>query len=140
MDRKIFFLALFYIISIHLKWVDFWDNRRQGRWPSVHFSSPLFSKLELSRVGLIVAQSLSDSLPLQGLQHIRLLCPPLSPGDCSNSCPLSWWCHLILSCPLLLGASIFSGIRIFANKSPFRIRWPKYWSFSFSISPSNEYS
>ena len=48
--------------------------------------------------------------------------------------------HLILCCPLLLLPSIFPSIRIFSNKSVFRIRWPKYWSFSFSISPSNEYS
>ena len=48
--------------------------------------------------------------------------------------------HLILSHPLLLLPSIFSSIRIFSNESVLRIRWPKYWSFSFSISPSNEYS
>ena len=47
--------------------------------------------------------------------------------------------HLILCCPLLLAPSIFPSIRVFPNES-FRIRWPKYWSFSFSISPSNEYS
>ena len=48
--------------------------------------------------------------------------------------------HLILSCPLFLLPSIFSGIRIFSNEAVLRIRLPKYWSFSFSISPSNEYS
>ena len=48
--------------------------------------------------------------------------------------------HLILCCPLLLLPSIFPSIRVFSNQSVFRIRWPKYWSFSFSISPSNEYS
>ena len=47
--------------------------------------------------------------------------------------------HLILLCPLLL-SSIFPSIRVFSNKSALHIRWPKYWSFSFSISPSNEYS
>ena len=47
--------------------------------------------------------------------------------------------HLILYCPLLL-PSIFPSIRIFSNESVLHIRWPKYWSFSFSISPSNEYS
>jgi len=48
--------------------------------------------------------------------------------------------HLILCHPLLLPPSIFPSIRIFSNESVLRIRWPKYWSFSFSISPSSEYS
>ena len=48
--------------------------------------------------------------------------------------------HLILCHPLLLLPSIFPSIRVFSNESALRIRWPKYWSFSFSISPSNEYS
>jgi len=48
--------------------------------------------------------------------------------------------HLILCCPLLLLPSIFPSIKVFSNESVFHIRWPKYWSFSFSISPSNEYS
>ena len=48
--------------------------------------------------------------------------------------------HLILCCPLLLLTSIFPSIRVFSNESALCIRWPKYWSFSFSISPSNERS
>ena len=48
--------------------------------------------------------------------------------------------HLILCCSLLLPPSIFPSIRVFSNESVLRIRWPKYWNFSFSISPSNEYS
>ena len=48
--------------------------------------------------------------------------------------------HLIFSCPLLLPPSIFPSIRVFSNESVHQIRWPKYWSFSFSMSPSNEYS
>ena len=48
--------------------------------------------------------------------------------------------HLILCSPLLLLSSIFPSIRVFSNESALRIRWPEYWSFSFSISPSNEYS
>jgi len=48
--------------------------------------------------------------------------------------------HLILCCPLLPPSSIFPSIRVFSNESVLRIRWPKYWSFSFSVSPSNEYS
>ena len=48
--------------------------------------------------------------------------------------------HLILCCPLLLLPSVFPSIRVFSNESVLHIRWPKYWSFSFGISPSNEYS
>ena len=48
--------------------------------------------------------------------------------------------HLILCCPLLLLPPIFPSVRVFSKESLLRIRWPKYWSFSFSISPSNEYS
>ena len=72
-----------------------------------------------------------------------LPCPSPSPGACSNSSPLSQWCHSTISssvCPLLLLPSIFPSIRVFSNESALRIRWPKYWSFSFSLSPSNEYS
>ena len=47
--------------------------------------------------------------------------------------------HLILCCPLLLLSSIFPSVRVFSNESVLRIRWPKYWSFSFNISPSNEH-
>ena len=48
--------------------------------------------------------------------------------------------HLVLYCPLLLLPSVFPSIRVFSNESILHIRWPKYWGFSFSISPSNEYS
>ena len=82
------------------------------------------------------------SLQPHGLKHSRLLCPPLSPEVCSDSCPLSPWCYrTILYChPLLLLPSVFPSARVFSNELALWIRWPKYWSFSFSLSPSNEYS
>ena len=85
---------------------------------------------------------MSNSLWPHGLQHTRLPYPSPTPGACSNSCPSSWWCHpTISSCyPLLLLPSVLPSIRVFSNESVLHIRWPKYWSFSFSISPSNEYS
>ena len=85
---------------------------------------------------------MSDSLRPYGLQHARLPCPSTTPGACSNSCPLSRWCHPTISpChPLLLLPSILPSIRVFSNELVLWIRWPKYWSFSFSISPSSEYS
>ena len=83
----------------------------------------------------------SDSSRPHGLQHARPPCPSPTPGIFSNSCPLSQWHHpTISSCrPLLLLPSIFPSISVFSNDSVLCIRWPKYWSFSFSISPSNEY-
>ena len=85
---------------------------------------------------------LSDSLQPHGLQHNRLPCPSPTPRAYSNSCPSRQWCHpTISSCHLLLlPPSIFPSIRVFSKESPLHIRWPKYWSFSFSISPSNQYS
>ena len=75
-------------------------------------------------------------------QHTRPPCPSPTPGVYPNSCPLSrQWCHPTISssvipfssCPQSFPASVFS------NESALRIRWPKYWSFSFKISPSNEH-
>ena len=86
----------------------------------------------------------SNSLRSHGLQHARPPCPLPTPGACSNSCPLKGRCHPTTSSslcrPLLLLPSIFPNIRVFSNESALHIRWPKYWSFSFSISPSYEYS
>ena len=85
---------------------------------------------------------MSDSLRPHGLQHSRLPCP--SPTPWSSLKPMSIESvmppnHLILCCPLLLLPSIFPSIRDFPNESALHIRWPKYWSFSFNISPSNEH-
>ena len=83
----------------------------------------------------------SDFWQLHELQNTRLPCSSLSPGVCSNSCPLSQWCYPTIpsSSPLLL-PSIFPSIRVFSNESVLRMRWPRYWSFRFNVSPSNEYS
>ena len=83
-----------------------------------------------------------NSLWPHELQHARLSCPSPSAQVCLNSCPLSLvmpFNHLILCHPLLLLPSIFPRIRVFSNESVLCIRWPKYCSFSFSISPSSEY-
>ena len=80
-------------------------------------------------------------LPPHGLQHAIFPCLSPLPRVCSNSTELVMLSnHLILCCLLLLLSSIFLSIRVFSNESALRIRWPKYCSFSFSISPSNEYS
>ena len=86
--------------------------------------------------------AMSDSLWSHGLQHTRLLCPSPSPEACSNSCLLSQWCHptILFSVIPFSSCLLSSSIRVFSNESVLCIRWPKYWSFSFRISPSNEYS
>ena len=98
-------------------------------------SRPRFSSVQsLSRVRLyatpwtVVGQaslSITNSRSLLKLMSIASVMPSS---------------HLILCCPLLLPPSIFPSIRVFSNESVLLIRWPKYWSFSFSISPSNEHS
>ena len=91
---------------------------------------------------------------VQLLSLVRLLVTPLSAAhQTSLSFTISWSLlkcasiesvlpsnHLIFCCPLLLLPSIVPSIRVFSNESALHIKWPKYWSFSFSISPSNEYS
>ena len=82
----------------------------------------------------------SDSLRPHESQHTRPPCPSPTPSVYSNSCPSSQWCHpAIFCCPLLLLPWIPPTIRVFSNESTLCMRWPKYWSFSFSISPSNEH-
>ena len=85
----------------------------------------------------------SDSLQIHGLQHARPPCPSPTPRVYSNSCPSSRWCHPTISSSAVPFSSClqsFPASRVFSKESVLRIRWPKYWNFSFSISPSNEYS
>ena len=105
-------------------------NLRTDICPIYKFSSVQL----LSRVRLFVTPwtaarqaslSITNSWSLLNLMSIEVVMP-------SN--------HLILCCPLLLLPSIFPSIRVFSNESALHIRWPMYWSFSFNISPSNEYS
>ena len=81
---------------------------------------------------------MSSSLWPHGLQHARLPCASPTLGDYSNSCTLSQWCYPTISSSVVP----FSHLQSFPASGSFffRIRWPKYWSFSFSIRPFNEYS
>ena len=86
---------------------------------------------------------MSDSLRHHELQHTRPPCPSPTPRVYSNSCPLSRWCHPAISSSVIPFSSCpqsFPSSRVFSNESALCIRWPKYCSFSFNISPSNEYS
>ena len=119
--------------------------------PGLPQSLPLLSQPAPGAISLFQGSSqelfsrsvVSDSLRPHGLQHTRLPCPSPSLGVRSLKLmsfklvmPSN---HLILCCPLFLLPSIFPSIRVFSNESALCIKWPKYWSFSFSISPSNEY-
>ena len=94
-----------------------------------------FSSVQFSR------SVVSYSLRLHESQHARLPCPSPTPRVHPNSRPLSRWCHPVISssvipfscCPQSLPASVFS------SESALHMRWPKYWSFSFSIIPSKEH-
>ena len=83
---------------------------------------------------------MADSLWPYGLWHTRFLCPSQSSWVCSNSYSLSHWCHPNISSSVtpLSSCLHFSKHRVFSNESALHIMWPKYWSFS--ISPSNDYS
>ena len=84
---------------------------------------------------------MSDTLRPHGLQDARLPCPSPTPRAYSNSFIKSAMPsnHFILCLPLLLLPSICPSIRVFSKESALRIRWPKYWSFSFNSSPSHEH-
>ena len=84
----------------------------------------------------------SDSLRSHGLQHTRPPCPSLTPGACSNSGPLRQWCHPTFSSSVVPFSSCPQSFPASGSfpMSQLCIRWPKYWTFSFNISPSNEYS
>ena len=94
-----------------------------------------FSSVQFSR------SVVSNSLQPHESQHARSPCPSPTPEFYWNSCPSSWWCHPAISssvvpfssCPQSFPASESS------NESTLHMRWPKYWSFSFNISPSNEH-
>ena len=84
----------------------------------------------------------SNSMWPHALQHARLPCPSATPRACSNSCPSSQWCHAIISSSMMPFSSCFQSFPVSESflKSALHIRWTKNWSFSFSITPPNEYS
>ena len=106
------------LISFRMHWLDL----LAVQFRSVAQSCPtLCDPMDCSTPGLPVHHQLPESTQTMSIQSVM-------PSN-----------HLILCPPLLLPPSIFPSIRIFSNESVLHIRWPKYWSFSFNISPSNEY-
>ena len=85
-----------------------------------------------------VAQSCPTLRP-HGLQHARPPCPSPTPRACSSSCPSSQWCHSTISSSVIPFSSFLQSFPA-SKESLLHITWPKYWSFSFSIIPSSQYS
>ena len=104
-----------------------WKTANNSKVHSVQFSCSVVSQLFVtpSTAARQASLSIANSWTLLKFMSIESVMPSK---------------HLILCHPLLLPLSILPSIRVFSNESVLRIRWPKYWSFSFSISPSNEYS
>ena len=115
-----------------MKWRKEWADcfPMLGPHLSLQFNSVQFS-----------SSVVSDSLWPHGLQHARPPCLSPTPGVYSNSSPLSWWCHPTISSSVV---HFSSHLQSFPASEYLQMSqlfgWPKYWSFSFNISPSNEYS
>ena len=119
----------------------------------VHVCKPVCARYKEDENGSLVPQLLFAAVVVQSLRHV---CPPATLWTAARQASRSFTVpqgllkpmstelvipsnHLILCHLLLLLPSVFPSIRVFSNESALRIRWPKYWSFSFNISPSNEH-
>ena len=142
-------------ISCNIKWLHLGKVGKGGGKPRVRFlrwnrefhwgeSTLLWSNLPITPWVIFLPiqfsrSVVSHSLPPHGLQHARPPCPSPTFGVYSNSCPLSWWCHPTISSSVIPFSSCpqsFPTSR--GNEAALCMRWSKYWSFSFSISSSNE--
>ena len=110
-------------------WQHLLDHQKSKRVPENHLSSVQFSH-----------SVVSNSLWPHGLQHSRPPCPTPTPRVYSNSCPLSQWCHPTISFSVVPFSSHLQSFPASVSFQMSHIRWPKYWSFRFNISPSNEHS
>ena len=130
-------------LHVGVQWKQCWIRKH---FKSYYFqwtrNSLSFSYFKKSSSVQFSCSVVSDSLRPQESQHTRPPCPSpksrssLRLTSIESVMPSS---HLILCHPLLLLPSIFPSIRVFSNESALRIRWPRYWSFSFNIRPSNEH-
>ena len=128
-------------------------NTVKHDWAEIHwFPSKKYSKS--NEQAKVLSFSSVQFSSVQSLSRVQLFTTPWTPVHQASLCITNSWSspklmsielvmpsnHLILCFPLLLLPSIFPSIRIFSNELALRIRWPKYWSFSFKVSPSNEHS
>ena len=125
------------VLSLFHKSLTYWflndfEIQSIAFWVNIY----IFSSVQFS------CSVVSNSLRPHESQHTRPACPSTSPGVHSDSRPSSPWCHPAISSsvvPFLLLPPISPSIRVYSNESTFRMRWPKYWSFSFSIISSKEH-
>ena len=119
-----------------------WDSNRINNLVTDHVLLWFSIEWILNQSVQFSCSVVSNYLWPHELQHARSPCPSPTPGVYSNSHPSSWWCHPAIPSsviPSLLLTPIPPTIRVFPKESTLRMRWPKYWSFPFSISPSNEH-
>ena len=124
-------------------------------WNNPFFFPSICKSLLYSSLGFFSACPIYESFSsVQSLSHVQLFATPWTAARQDSVSITNYWSslklmsiklvmpskHLILCCPLLLLPPIPPSIRVFSNESTLRMRWPKYWSFSFSISHSNEHS
>ena len=107
-------------------------------WSSAFHIPKVFCTPSISSSVLFSWSIMSHYLQPHGLQHARFPCASPAHRACPNSCPLSLWYHPTISSSVIPFSSCLQSFP--ASRSFLMIRWPKYWSFSFSICPSNEYS
>ena len=124
-----------------------WRSPGEGNGNPLQYSAWKISwSEEPSRLQSMGSQSwtrLSDFMSNSlWLQHARFPCPSPSPGVCSNVCLLSQWCHPTISSSVIPFSSCLHSLQyqVYSSESAVHIRWLMYWSFSFSVLPSNEYS
>ena len=136
--------------TLHMRWPKYWSFSFSISLSNEHLGT--LNKFELLLMCTLMINFIFSSVQL--LSHVRLFETPWTAVHrASLSITNSWSLlrlmfmqsmmpsnHLIFCHPLLLLPSIFPNIRVFSNESVLHIRWPKYWSFNFNISPSNEYS
>ena len=115
--------------------------KRKKKWCLVNLQCCVTLKRTVKRFSYIVVQrqALPDCFRPHGLQHSRLPGPSLSFWSLLKTTELVMLSTYLILCGSRLLPSISASIRVFSNESALCIRWPKYWSFSFSINPSNEY-
>ena len=132
------FNSFLYFMSIqpfnYAQLFKFWFSKNPLKMPQFSTKAKFSSVQSLSRVRLFATPWTAAR---QASLSITNSWSPPKPMSIESVMPSN---HLILGCPLLLLPSILPSIRVFSCESAVRIRWPKYWSFSFSVSPSNEYS
>ena len=122
---RLFWRCLLLLMLLWIAWLSFFIFQI---FISVFSSVQSLSRVQLFATSWTAARQASLSINSRSLPKLMSV-ESVMPSN-----------HLILYCPLLLLPSIFPSIRVFSNESAFCIRWPKHWSFSFNISPSNEYS